>query len=412
MPGHELLSQTPASHYRILNLGISLRSDSTELLGRFDQDYGWFRVREGTGEGDSLVFTARFHGEAPGLSCTRTRKEDNSEVSALEPHQIVKADMGVPHSSFVTYHSFKGHPNPVSYALHEIFRMLFAEITDFIVLHAAVLEKDGRALILAGPPGIGKSTLTLALLERGFRFMSDDFCPVERTTGLVHPFPRSAYFREKNPSGRIVQNRRDKQILAPQDLAGPICEIPSALGWLISLDSGQKRELVQLAAGLRNAGEDLFIKDMKEIDNVILKRLSSDFPEWLINYPSGKGLSPLVRQVIDNHRNNIWNIYRSDRVCPNFDQSPCLRPLSSHEAALRMIRDLKHEPDAVVSGRANAEGPGAFFACLTTLLSHCDCYLMRVGRLEETIERILETVEAKGSENKATRLRGAPKWLL
>jgi len=60
----------------------------------------------------------------------------------------------------------------------------------FLLLHAASVEKDGRALILTGESGAGKSTLSAMLGERGWRFMGDEFALLEPETGLLHPFPR------------------------------------------------------------------------------------------------------------------------------------------------------------------------------------------------------------------------------
>lgn len=41
-------------------------------------------------------------------------------------------------------------------------------------LHASCVAKDGRAVLLAGPSGSGKSDLALRLLDRGFTLVSDD----------------------------------------------------------------------------------------------------------------------------------------------------------------------------------------------------------------------------------------------
>jgi hypothetical protein len=41
-------------------------------------------------------------------------------------------------------------------------------------LHAGCLAHDGRGVLLAGPTGAGKSTLTIALVRAGLQFVSDD----------------------------------------------------------------------------------------------------------------------------------------------------------------------------------------------------------------------------------------------
>jgi HprK-related kinase A len=60
----------------------------------------------------------------------------------------------------------------------------------FLLIHAACVERDGRALILTGESGSGKSTLSALLMEAGWRFMGDEFVLLDPETGLAHPFPR------------------------------------------------------------------------------------------------------------------------------------------------------------------------------------------------------------------------------
>lgn len=61
----------------------------------------------------------------------------------------------------------------------------------FLLLHAASVEKDGRALILTGESGAGKSTLAALLGERGWRLMGDEFALVDLESGHLLPFPRA-----------------------------------------------------------------------------------------------------------------------------------------------------------------------------------------------------------------------------
>ena len=61
----------------------------------------------------------------------------------------------------------------------------------YLLLHAASVEKDGRALILTGESGAGKSTLAALLGERGWRLMGDEFALVDLDSGQLLPFPRA-----------------------------------------------------------------------------------------------------------------------------------------------------------------------------------------------------------------------------
>jgi serine kinase of HPr protein (carbohydrate metabolism regulator) len=46
--------------------------------------------------------------------------------------------------------------------------------------HGNTVAKDGRAVIITGPSGSGKSDLTLRLLDRGFTLISDDRTVLKR----------------------------------------------------------------------------------------------------------------------------------------------------------------------------------------------------------------------------------------
>lgn len=73
----------------------------------------------------------------------------------------------------------------------------------YLMLHAAVLEKNGRAVILPGDPGAGKSTLTAALSLSGFRLLSDEITLVDRDDGLLVPLARPVSL--KNASIDVIR---------------------------------------------------------------------------------------------------------------------------------------------------------------------------------------------------------------
>lgn len=73
----------------------------------------------------------------------------------------------------------------------------------YLILHAAVLERGGRALILPAPSGSGKSTLCAGLLFRGWRLLSDELALICPHEGNLVPHPRPVSL--KNASIQVLQ---------------------------------------------------------------------------------------------------------------------------------------------------------------------------------------------------------------
>lgn len=86
----------------------------------------------------------------------------------------------------------------------------------YLNIHAAVVERGGKALILPGDPGSGKSTLCAALVCAGWRLLSDEMTLISMKDGLVYPIPRPVSL--KNESIDIVRG------LSPQSYFGRVVE--------------------------------------------------------------------------------------------------------------------------------------------------------------------------------------------
>jgi hypothetical protein len=66
-------------------------------------------------------------------------------------------------------------------------------------VHAAAVAHGDRVAVLAAPPTTGKSTLTLALLERGLAYLSDELAPVDLPTRCVYPYARAVSLKSPPP---------------------------------------------------------------------------------------------------------------------------------------------------------------------------------------------------------------------
>jgi serine kinase of HPr protein (carbohydrate metabolism regulator) len=56
-------------------------------------------------------------------------------------------------------------------------------VTDREIIHATTVAIDGRAVVIAGPSGSGKSDLALRLIDRGAVLVADDYTEVRREGG-------------------------------------------------------------------------------------------------------------------------------------------------------------------------------------------------------------------------------------
>lgn len=102
---------------------------------------------------------------------------------------------------------------------------LWLNLHHWLIFHAAMLERNGRGLILAAESGDGKSTLAAALAFRGWRLLSDELTildpdDVVRLTpngppvARMVPIPRPVCL--KNESIRVVKEFLPEAVFSPE----------------------------------------------------------------------------------------------------------------------------------------------------------------------------------------------------
>ena len=86
----------------------------------------------------------------------------------------------------------------IPFLIYALFDKGMAALAHRLLFHAAVVAKDGRALLLPARSGSGKSTLAAALCAAGWTYLSDELAVVDPATLQVEPFALPLGLKDKS----------------------------------------------------------------------------------------------------------------------------------------------------------------------------------------------------------------------
>ncbi|MBC5809713.1 MAG: hypothetical protein GIW95_02490 [Candidatus Eremiobacteraeota bacterium] len=144
------------------------------------------------------------------------------------------------------------------YGSARAFRESFRANEDWRAFFGAAVNIGGKAVLIAGASGVGKTTLALALLDRGARLYGDEHVLVRRKDKMVAAFPRTMMIREpglaqiENPriaalcrddeAGRSSQGWRYWNFVDPLEAYGDdVVAPPATLSGIVVLDPASER---------------------------------------------------------------------------------------------------------------------------------------------------------------------------
>lgn len=337
--------------YRFFDAALAIETDDPGFLAHFDRSYGRFRVPDGL---PAPVYRL--------LLCDRPKLDLVGEVwRAVDP-----AALRV-------------------FAYNAILNAAAARVRSHFLFHAAALASpDGAGVMIAGDAGLGKTTLTLALLRHGFRVFSDDVAAIGCADGQLYPFPRPLAVWDAT-CGASEKRLRDP--IGPE-----AAKEPCPLRRLFLLADGPGLPRPQGWTMILDHVTEAFLADLTELPDAQAARIgrAGPYPSVALDLagePAGP-LEPAILTLCRQHAILPFDIGPSPAQPPDFDRPPRLSRLSAVEAAEGLLSHLKGGPASALLADRFGGSPAALFLALVALTDHVVCYRLAVGRLEASVALI------------------------
>jgi hypothetical protein len=226
----------PVREFRILEVGLRISSDDAELSREFAAVFGGeepvggeprvrisasVRARVGEGDcgelrisGDDLIDPGSFllSFSSPTIPLRRLASPDATDVR-----------VGLGDDPEPVFHfrgddcRFRKVPRWRRIVSHFLFLRLLRHRPDLLFFHAASVGIAGQGVLLMGPKGTGKSTLSAALAARGHEFLGDETAAYQPSSGLLLPFRRPLAIKNGPKSAAIARALETAQPASDED---------------------------------------------------------------------------------------------------------------------------------------------------------------------------------------------------
>ncbi|MBN1848688.1 MAG: hypothetical protein JW932_08900 [Deltaproteobacteria bacterium] len=268
---------------------------SQEKIGFQEDVYGFLgcEMRVQSNSRDILKFLqsvyARFYkgNESKNDDCSHGHVDEDKLIKIIDALSssneiIIKSIFGEDHMRCKSLYEFEDDyyatvPDPLAFIQWIVLKNVSLLAKDYQLIHAGAVSLGDSCAIFPAFSGFGKTTLTLQLIQNGFKFLSDEIACIRSDTAFVEPFHRKLNLNDESrrllglgllPEGskRNIGSGEAEWTLDIEDIVPSSLSPPCVLRYIIFLlGFGEKPRLERIAVS--NALFNLFRFSFSSIDN-------------------------------------------------------------------------------------------------------------------------------------------------
>jgi hypothetical protein len=286
-----------------------------------------------------------------------------------------------------------------------ILKIILARIQSHILIHAGALACQGQGLILAADSGHGKTTLTLELVRRGAKFLSDEMAALGRHDRRLYPFPRALRIRP----GTLERAGFPKAAHgAPEWLGKLILDIeqiqPGCLGETVPIKhiiilknpSAEKGPSPTQELGvILDHMDEAFVDAVRQIEGVSGLRVGATYGyPWLKLHATRRTLVfSQIEALCRARRFWVLDVITDPEEWPSFDTPARLENIPRSQAVMELIRRFLGGYNSAILDELGSST--RLFAELASIIGQADCHNLFVGPLHEMADLVSGLVKRK-----------------
>ena len=293
------------------------------------------------------------------------------------------------------------------YACEKIITAAFIKVRSHLLVHAGVVSHHGRGILLVADAEHGKTTLTLELVKRGFKFLSDEVAALGRRDHRVYPFPRSLRIRSGTPKllgypeqlseGSVWLDKYtlDVEAFKPNSI-GEAAEI-SAIIILRSQahnDGEMQRRSHGILRFLVDRVNDGFLSQARAIEGISEFHQENRGGLPAIRFVTPRPIHALARfeALCREHKIAVLDTIKGHRARPTFEAPARLEATPKTTAVFELMSHLQSGYTSEIVQQEFQGNANLLFQEFSAMVNHAECYQLFVGPLEQMADGICSLV--------------------